>query len=75
MMAAIKIDSPLMSRNLVEIFDIIESISAELGDQQRAIGELADIVTRQGESINIKKFNELVIFIMGSSRYCTDMIS
>lgn len=74
MMAAIKIDSPLMSRNLVEIFDIIESISVELGEQRGVIDRLADMLTQETGAPDTDRVGELLFGLKESADYCSRML-
>ena len=74
MMAAIKIDSPLMSRNLVEIFDIIESVSVELVEQRRAIGKLAEMLAKETGAPDTDRVGELLFGLKESADYCSRLL-
>ena len=72
-MAAIKIDSPLMSRNIVELFDIIESVSAELAEQRQAIVQLTDQLDDCDAAPS--EIGELLASLRSSTDHCTRMLS
>ena len=73
MMAGVQIRSPLMSRNIVEIFDIIESIGAELEEQCRALGELSRLLAQDSLSDRDRAI-ALTADLRASTDFCARML-
>lgn len=75
MMAGVRIDNPLLSRNIVEIFDIIESVSAELEEQRKVISKLFDMLARAKSIHENNNAAELLFCLQESERYCEEMLT
>lgn len=68
-MAGVRIDSPLMSRNIVEIFDIIDSVTIELKEQRRALGEIEEMLAENRLSDYVR-LGDLLSGMRASANHC-----
>lgn len=74
MMAGVRIDSPLMSRTVVEVFDIIADVTVELGMQRKFIDRLYELWCMEVGHQNGDQVAELLAGLKESSDHCSRVL-